>query len=223
MQESVLAPSSTAIEDMSVPPVDSLVICQEIENAKEQKRIEEAIWRAEQPSFARNLLWEDGEHKYVSSTLVSETTESLPDAPPINCLHKALVDMVNEHPDLFWIVTPIDPDAFCEKLQKHPNCTFIALVLHGLIHGFWPFTEIPGDYPTSEDLHHDNPSDDEKLEFYIAQCEKEFKLGHFSKPFGKHLLPGMACMLVFITQQNGKFRMITDHSYGWFPWTEHAF
>lgn len=122
--------------------------------------------------------------------------------------------MVKDNPDLFKIVTPIDPEAFCEKLQKHPNRPFVTSVLRGLIHGFWPFAEIPCDYPTTLDLHKNVPLDEEKLEFYVKQCEKEFELGRFSKPFGKQLLPGMVCMPVFIIHRNGKFRMITDHSFG---------
>lgn len=90
----------------------------------------------------------------------------------------------------------------------------MASVLRGLIHGFWLFAEIPGDYPTTLDLQKDIPSDEERLQFYMKQCEKEYKLGRFSKSFGKHLLPGMACMPVFIIHRNGKFRMITDHSFG---------
>lgn len=138
--------------------------------------------------------WQD----CVNSTLVTETTEAPPDAPSVEHLPRTLVDVVNEHPELFQIVTPIKPDVFWEKLCKHPNQPFITSVLQGLIHGFWPFAEILGDYPTTLDLHCDDPSDNKKLQFYMDQCEKEFKLGCFSKPFRKQLMPGMACMPIFI-------------------------
>lgn len=136
------------------------------------------------------------------------------DPPPKSKLPKPLIDLVEQHPEMFPIVMPINVDAFCKLLRDHPNRPFVVSVLCSLRYGFWPAAEIPVDYPTVLDLHKDTVMDDELLKLYVEQCEKEFKLGWFSKPFGRKLEHGMVCMPVFIVLRNGKYCMITDHSFG---------
>lgn len=129
MQEYVTELSSPVTEDMSVQPAEGPDMSTEVKNAKDRKRIEEAIRRAEHSVFTRDLLWEDGEHKCINSTSATETADPLPDAPPADKLPKPLVDLVNENPDLFKIITPIDPEVFREQLKNHPNRPFVTLVL----------------------------------------------------------------------------------------------
>lgn len=66
MLESATGMSLPVMEDMSALPASSQAMSQE---ARSAKRLEEAIHHAEQPGFARDLLWDDAEISCLSSPM----------------------------------------------------------------------------------------------------------------------------------------------------------
>ncbi|SJL04335.1 uncharacterized protein ARMOST_07701 [Armillaria ostoyae] len=51
------------------------------------------------------------------------------------------VKMIEDHPQLFKITTPIAIDVFEKYLETHPNPNFIQSVVTMLKEGFWPWTD----------------------------------------------------------------------------------
>lgn len=109
---------SPATIDMPVLPASSWDMCWEAKNAR---RLDEAIRQAERPAFSRDLLWEDAEMTCLSSAEATLSAEPLPEPPLKTKLPQPLVELVEGWPDLFPIVTPIDVDAFRQLLRTHPN------------------------------------------------------------------------------------------------------
>lgn len=68
------------------------------------------------------------------------------EGPPQSTLDDEVVTKtLNENPDLFKIVIPIQVNIFEAYLTSHPNQDFIKSVCRGLRKGFWPWATTP--YP----------------------------------------------------------------------------
>jgi hypothetical protein len=122
----------------------------------------------------------------LSAALATESADPLPQPPPRNELNKVAYTTINNHPELFKIVTPINVDQFEAGLMNHPNRAYVDSVCRGLREGFWP-------WPT-----HDNPNlwrtcdnsyrpinQAERMNFVREQRDEEIKLvnNHSQEPY----------------------------------------
>ncbi|TDL27792.1 hypothetical protein BD410DRAFT_691137, partial [Rickenella mellea] len=139
-----------------------------------------------------------------------------PSAPDASSLPAELVATVQSRPDLFKVVTPIHVDIFENLLQRHPNTALVKSVCRGLREGFWPWATIPPEYPITHDIAQDLFNDPDEAKFFTEKIAEERSLGRISQPFGTELMPGTYNMPVFIISQNGKYRIVDNHSSGGF-------
>ncbi|TEB24949.1 hypothetical protein FA13DRAFT_1591062, partial [Coprinellus micaceus] len=137
-------------------------------------------------------------------------------SPPLSVLEDPiLANTVHSHPELFKIVTPIKVDIFEDLLVSHPNRPFVDSVLCGLREGFWPFANIPDNYPIIHDASNPTPEVPAHAQFLQDQRDVELERGRYSEPFDK-LLPGMYAMpLHAVPKDDGlSLRLVTNHSKG---------
>ncbi|KAL1950137.1 hypothetical protein VTO73DRAFT_5260 [Trametes versicolor] len=123
------------------------------------------------------------------------------------------------HPDLFKIVTPINVDRLKALTLDHPNQPFVCSVLRSLCRGFWPFADSKPDfYLDTWDEKRPPPDDAEAQDFLCQQCAEEVRLGRYSEPFGRDLLPGMYAMPTHAVPKphSSKLRLVNDLSAGAF-------
>ncbi|THH04752.1 hypothetical protein EW145_g5293 [Phellinidium pouzarii] len=160
----------------------------------------------------RGLLWEDDE-SYSPCAQASLQADPLPSPPPVNELPRRLVNIVQKHPELFKIVTPIKVDVFEGLLASHPNKPLVKSVCRGFREGFWPFAQIPYDLTVDQSWRQRPREHGLRLEFLKSQIAKEVETGRFSVSFGKKLYSGMACMPMHVGGSK-KFRLINNHSSG---------
>ena len=127
------------------------------------------------------------------------TALSLPRPPPSEARNLSACKTVNDHPDLFKIVTPVKVDNLECLLVSHPNCPFVESVLEGLREGFWLWasTTLEG-YPETHDESKLMSLTGERKEFLLGQVEQEQRAKRMSVSFGETLLPGMYCMPHYI-------------------------
>jgi hypothetical protein len=72
------------------------------------------------------------------SALATEIAECLPSPSSHSALNESAYHTIDNRPDLFKIVTPINVDLFETYLINHPNRAFVDSVCCGLREGFWP-------------------------------------------------------------------------------------
>ncbi|KZV86343.1 DNA/RNA polymerase, partial [Exidia glandulosa HHB12029] len=141
----------------------------------------------------------------------------LPRPPASEFENLDAVETIRTRPDLFKIVTPINPEHFRQLLQSHPNQPYVHSVYLGLIEGFWPLADTRRDNaPTSADYSSSTPWTGDKLAFFEETCKEEVDSGRWSEDFGPDLLPGMYSSPIFAVPKphTSKFRMVVDHSSG---------
>ncbi|EIW76746.1 hypothetical protein CONPUDRAFT_36709, partial [Coniophora puteana RWD-64-598 SS2] len=112
---------------------------------------------------------------------------------PLSMLQDSVVtSAIQQNPDLFCIILPIDVDCFEFLLAAHPNQSFVSSACSGFCTGIWPFAHSPPDsYPSTWDQSQRAVIDEPEREFLQMQIDKEIQLGRFSPLFGANLLPGM--------------------------------
>jgi len=124
---------------------------------------------------------------------------------------------IDEHPELFRIVSPVDAVALEMLASSHPNKAFIQSVLEGLRGGFWPWAStIKEGYPLTWDESRQMQLSLEKEEFLNRQLEHEVSLDRVSPDFGTELLPGMYCMPNYVVPKphTDDWRLVNDLSAG---------
>ncbi|KAF8591611.1 hypothetical protein K439DRAFT_1644223 [Ramaria rubella] len=168
----------------------------------------------------RDLLWEDHEVGESPSALATESAPPVPH-PPENELHNELaLKTIDDHRNLFKIVTPINVNLLEHLLSSHPNQPFVLSVCQGLREGFWlwAITDRTG-YPVTWDNLHRPIPDPAHRQFLHEQWDIEIALGQYSQSFGPDLLPGMHSMPpgVIPKPHSDKLRLINDLSAGQFP------
>ena len=176
----------------------------------ERKEREELPPRGVHPKYARDLLWEEDRYPSVraSAELSEDTTiaSPVPRPPPRVRFHPDFLRTVDNNPNLFAVVTPIQVERFEFLLTEHPNWPFVESVLRALREGAWPWARPPTDFLMVHDLSYlgtkleDN---DDYAAFAQQEADKETVLGRFSQPFPV-LLPGMACMPTYVIARKGK-------------------
>jgi hypothetical protein len=99
---------------------------------------------------------------------------------------------IDNNPELFKIVTPINVDLFESYLINHPNRAYVNSVCRGLRDGFWPWAthDDPNLWQTYDHSHRPI-NQTERMDFVREQRDEEIKLGRWSPSFGSqfHLAP----------------------------------
>jgi len=149
----------------------------------------------------------------------TEHAKPLPSVPLSELQNAVALDTINNHPNLFKIVTPIKVDRFEALLASHPNQPFVKSVCRGLREGFWPWADTHlGEYPTTVDESLGMPDSEPEAGFLRAQRDQERLAGRFSGSFGQDLLLGMHASPVHAVPKphSDKLRMVIDQSAGLF-------
>jgi hypothetical protein len=130
-------------------------------------------------------------------------------------LNKAAYTTIDNHPELFKIVTPINVDKFEAYLINHPNRAYVDSVCLGLRDGFWPWAthDDPNLWRTYDNSHR-SINQAERMNFVREQRDEEIKLGRWSPSFGSKLLTGMYSSPIGVVPKphSDKFRLVNDHS-----------
>jgi hypothetical protein len=169
------------------------------------------------PKYLRYNIWDPSSDFTPCTAMWTVTAKPLSRPPPSEFENVAAVTTIQENPDLFKIVTPVQVQKFESYLSGHPNRPFVESVCQGLREGFWPWasTTQPG-YPDINDESVTGPVEAGKAKFLQSQKTVELAKNRFSPSFGKDLLPGMYCMPIFAVPKpsSSVFRLVTDQSRG---------
>ena len=85
-------------------------------------------------------MWTDFDLGISHAVLWTESAAPLPQVPLEEFCNPEAMNTISSHSDLFEIVTPINIPQFKELLVDHPNQPLVDSAVHGLTHGFRPFT-----------------------------------------------------------------------------------
>ena len=167
--------------------------------------------------YLRQNLWSlEAESKMIASVW-TETAEPLPRPPACEYENLPVFRSLTDRPDLFRVVSPIRIEAFERFLETHPNKVFVASVVAGLHHGFWPWaTTVREDYPTTHDESKPMVLSEEKELFLRSQLIHEQSLGRVSAEVREALIPGMYCMPCYVVPkpQHSGWHLMNDSSAG---------
>ncbi|KAI9103856.1 hypothetical protein DFS34DRAFT_682904 [Phlyctochytrium arcticum] len=126
----------------------------------------------------------------------------LPSAPMGPIEQHIMHTVIDNHPELFTIVSPINIAAFEHYLFSptcpHPNLALCRSVLDGLNNGFWPFAEVSG-------LWQEAPITSRR-----RGCHWSLLIGH---RHAATILPPIPSRLAPEPHQPHKLRLISDHSF----------
>lgn len=172
------------------------------------------------PAYLRYNVWPDAPNLSPTAADWTESARPLMRPPAEEFKNANAMRTIEDHQELFKIVTPIKVDVFESLLVNHPNQPFVRSVCDGLCFSFWPWAHTTGPTtPITHDESRPTPTDPAKAAFLRDQLLLEQSKGHFSDSFGPDLLPGMFCMPAYpVPKPNGTdMRLVTDHSAGKFP------
>lgn len=210
---------SDASTNISAPtvanPVTSSLLVQTNQNRQRSGQHHDA----KRPDYLRSFYW-DAPCDYIShSAYISETLSPLPQVPLDELNNEVVSQTIRDHTHLFGIVTPINISRLQSLLINHPNQAFVASIVNGLRHGFWPWAETHHiTYPTTQDYYRHRDFEPHIAQFLRDQRDEEIRLQRFSPAFGSDLLPGMYAMPIHAIPKphSNKFRLITNLSAGEF-------
>ena len=172
---------------------------------------------AKPPKHLRALHWEGDVIGVSRLASISETLPPLPDVPNDELMNTAVSQTINNYPNLFAIVTPINIHRLESLLINHPNRPFVSSILSGLRNGFWPWADTQHQtYPTTMDYYKPREFEVPIRQFLRDQRDEEIRLGRFSESFGTDLLPGMYAMPIHVIPKPHtiNFRLISNLSAG---------
>lgn len=164
----------------------------------------------ELPRFKRGYGWADSKSSISPSLLDTLTAKPLP-RPPSHLINDPVIQhALLKHADDIKVETPFDIDKFESLVIDHPNRPFVESVLMGLREGFWPLDD--GEWKIElEEVTDNYPASPEDLEEIRKFRDKECGTDHWSGEISE-LLPGMKISPMFVVHQDGKARVVTDHS-----------
>jgi hypothetical protein len=98
-------------------------------------------------------------------------------------------------------------------LYDHPNQPFVKSVMRSLREGFWPFDEGNWKDDHEEEAIKNYSSKEVDFEAIRAFRDDEIQARRWSDPLQiDTLLAGMKLSPIFVIWQNGKPRVVTDHT-----------
>lgn len=163
------------------------------------------------PKFRRHFAWADSSSPNVSpAAILTETAAPLP-TPPDHLINDPTIQAsLLSYAEHIKVETPFNIDAFQSLLADHPNQPLVQSVITGLREGFWPLND--GDWKLElEDVEGNYPMDNNDLAVLRAFRDKEVGAGRWSHKIPE-LRRGMKISPMFVIWQNGKPRVVTDHS-----------
>ena len=173
---------------------------------KRPKYMQRSVWTGidDSPSFSPTAL----------STLLDEP---LPRPPPEEFSNLDAIETIQNNPNLFKIITPINVAGFEKLLESHPNRPFVESVCTSFREGFWPWANTQKeDYPVTWDFSECPPKTEREADFLRDQRDIEIEAERYSESFGTDLLPGMYSTPIHAVPKprSEKLRLVNDHSAG---------
>jgi hypothetical protein len=168
--------------------------------------MQHSVWTGidDSPSFSPTAL----------STLLDEP---LPRPPPEEFSNLDAIETIQNNPNLFKIITPINVAGFEKLLESHPNRPFVESVCTSFREGFWPWANTQKeDYPVTWDFSERPPKTEREADFLRDQRDIEIEAERYSESFGTDLLPGMYSTPIHAVPKprSEKLRLVNDHSAG---------
>ncbi|KAJ3506837.1 hypothetical protein NMY22_g17117 [Coprinellus aureogranulatus] len=151
-------------------------------------RIEQELKREWVPKWRHWSMY--GAHLPLHAYEWTTIAKPLPSPPSSVLSDKTVSSTIQNNPDLFSIVTPVNVNQLEQLLATHPNQPFTSSVIRSFCEGFWPFADIPDSYPSTHDASNPPPADLNKAQFLCDQRDVELSVGCYSEGF-HGLLPGM--------------------------------
>ena len=166
-------------------------------------------------------VWTDADSSPVFSptaccTLVDKL---LPRPSPEELSNSEATTTIQDNPQLFKKVTPINVLKFEELLVSHPNKPFVESICTSLHEGFWPWANTQKDeYPVTWDFSEHPLKTECEADFLRDQRDVEISAGRYSDSFGTDLLPGMYSTPVQAVPKprSEKLHLVNNHSAGCF-------
>jgi hypothetical protein len=127
--------------------------------------------------------------------------------------------MIEAHPHLFKIITPINVDHHEALLETHPNKLVVHSVCISLREGFWPWAVTQREeYPSTWDFSDRPPKTEREAGFLRDQRNIELAEERYSEGFRTDLFPGMYSTPIHAVPKprSDKLRLVNDHSAGEF-------
>jgi hypothetical protein len=169
------------------------------------------------PKYLHHNLWTPDSNPKLSAAEWTLTAQPLPRPPLAEFDNLPVVQTLEDHPELFKVVTPINVDVLEKLTESRPNRPFVRSILQGLREGFWPWanTCLEG-YPIMHDESKPLVLSPEKEKFLNDQIRHERSLDRMSDSFGSTLLPGMYCMPHYVVPKphSDAWRLVNDLSMG---------
>jgi hypothetical protein len=169
------------------------------------------------PRYARDLVWADDIPIHTTLVAWTESAPPLPSPPSNELLNPIALKTIEDHPDLFKIVTPVDVDHLEHLLTAHPNRPLVSSICRGFREGFWPWAITEGvERPLIVDNSTRPLSDEAHINFVHEQRDAEIALERFSPAFGPDLFPGMTSIPIGVVPKphSDKLRLVVDQSSG---------
>ena len=173
------------------------------------------------PKYLRSLIWSSPTRQLLVSPTAHCTIfdKPLPRPSEEEFRNVDALTTINDNPDLFKIITPINVNRFEQLLKTHPNQPFTDSVCVALREGFWPWAHTRLDaYPVTWDFSERPPKTEREADFLRSQRDMEISEQRYSEGFGTTLLPGMYSTPIHSAPKprSNKLRLINDHSAGVF-------
>jgi hypothetical protein len=203
-----------ASTDMCVEPVGKPAM----ENRRAERGIEDSLFGT-RPKYLRHNLWTPYSDPRSPAAEWTLSAQPLPQPPQIESENLLAQQTLNEKPELFKIVTPINIETLEQLSIHHPNRPFVESILEGFRNGFWPWaTTVREGYPLTHNESKQIQLTPEKETFLLEQIKHEQELGRMSSDFGEELLPGMFCMPHYVVPKphGDGWRLVNDLSAGSF-------
>ena len=144
-------------------------------------------------------MWSDNGSQSTTTALITEKIPPVPRPPKNELLNIKKLNIIQNYPHLFYIMTPIHVNHFCKLLESHPNRPLVNSICEGLKSGFWPWAvTFNSDAPSIvNNACLQKVKDPRHLQFMKEQRDEEIKLNHFSSAFST-LLPGMTSIPLWV-------------------------
>jgi hypothetical protein len=151
--------------------------------------------------------------KLSPSALATESAPPLTLPPPHLVNNYSIQSSLSAMHNYIQVKTPFNVDRFEAMLYNHPNQSFVKSVMRSLHEGFWPFDK--GNWKDDHKKEAIKNYSSKEVDFEAIQAfqNDEIQARHWSDPLPIDiLLAGMKLSPIFVIWQNGKPRVVTDHT-----------
>ena len=141
-----------------------------------------------------------GEVGRMPAATYTETALPIPNVPDYELANEVVSSTIQQHADLFKIVTPVKSRALRSVTSMHPNKALVEPLCAGFESGFWPYADTLS--ADSEEHKCTGHLSDDVLEFLCTQHDAEIWVERYSQAF-PNLLPGMTYTAHFCGAKKG--------------------